>query len=486
MNNSTPLKLLLPIVCLSTLASLSNADEPSGPAAPETEFDQIIDKAFTDKGYPSLVVGVVRGNALVYTKALGAADKKSGRAPDMDTLYRIGSISKVFTGTLLAGLREQGVVNLDDPIAKYLPEHLKLPADPRGESKIRLWHLATHTSGLPRQPINVQPAGGDAYNNYSEELLYAGLGKMRLENPVGATMQYSNLGAALLGHVLSRAAKKPYEKLLHELILIPLEMKSTTLQPTDEQRQRFAIGYGDDGTPVTEWNLGVLAPAGAIFSTVNDMAKFVSWQLRAGDADVSPLSGGALQVAHSVHAMSDDFSNGFGLGWIIRPPQDGAPKIVWHNGGTAGHRSCVLLAPGADVGVIVFTNCGTEVDSLARKLMLAALPAYGETPSETVDPELLRIAKALVPYFVTEPADDFTELFHPSFLKAIPADQIKPIFIQLATLHGPAQSVTVERGNSNFEGLAKFRFKNDAIVRVQLIIDAAEPARIVGAQVLPG
>ncbi|MGE3182373.1 MAG: serine hydrolase domain-containing protein [Phycisphaerae bacterium] len=474
--------LLVNSIVFSTFAA-----QPKNSADPNAaQFDQLIEKSFSENKFPSVVVGVVRGNALVYTKALGEADKSAKRVTTLDTFYRIGSVTKVFTSTVLAGLREQGVVKLDDPIAEYLPEHVKVPTDPRGEAKIRLWHLATHTSGLPRQPINVQPNGTDAYNNYSEELLYEGLTNMRLENPVGATMQYSNLGVGLLGHVLSRAAKKPYRDLVREMIFDPLEMKSTTFELSDEQRKIFSIAYGDDGNPAGEWNLGVLEPAGGIYSTLNDMAKFVSWQLKAGQPDVKPLGGGALQLMQNTHAAQDDFKRCAGLGWLIRPPQNDEPLIIWHNGGTAGHRSSVMLSPAHGVGVIVLTNCGKQVDSLAKDLMLAAIKTYGEENTEPVDPELMRIAKALVPFFVPEPSSGFEEYFHPSFLAEVPADQIRPILVQLATENGPAQGVTVERTDSNFEGIARYRFENNQEVRIQLIIDAGNPARIVGALVLPG
>src|SRR5262249_5694080 len=156
---------------------------------------------------------IVRQQDLVYAKSFGLADRRNFQAATVHTLYRIGSITKVFTTTLLAMLRDRGAVRLDDPVANYLPSEVKLPTDPRGAPAITLRHLATHSSGLPSLPPNLVPKGEDPYGGYSVDALYAGLAQIRLVVPIGAGENYSNLGMGLLGHALERAAGMPYEEM---------------------------------------------------------------------------------------------------------------------------------------------------------------------------------------------------------------------------------------------------------------------------------
>src|SRR5262245_55318205 len=146
-------------------------------AADDANIDKRLQDEFAKRELPSISVGVIRDGRLDYTKSLGMADRAAKREANADTIYRIGSISKVFTATLLAALRDQGVVRLDDPIAKYVPSGIKLPTDPRGLPEITLRHLATHSSGLPRLPINLAQRGEDPYAGYAADALLEGLAR---------------------------------------------------------------------------------------------------------------------------------------------------------------------------------------------------------------------------------------------------------------------------------------------------------------------
>ncbi len=371
----------LEVVLLGTVGSLG----PSAAVAAEGgKIDVDAVEAFVagqlrEGDYPSLSVGVVRDQELVFARAYGLADRENGREATADSLYRIGSITKVFTATLLCMLRDEGVLRLDDPVSKYLPDSVKLPGDPRGAPHITLRHLATHASGLPRQPVNLTPDGDDVYAGYTVSQLYEGLGRVELAFPTGSRYQYSNLGFGLLGHVLERAAGRPYEELLKERLLTRLGMMKTGITLSQEQQALVTIGYrGDDlQDPAPVWDLGCLAGAGALVSSVPDLAKFVALQMRAGQADVQPVSGGTLTELRTPQRLTERWKGGVGLGWHVNPTE-GIGDVVWHNGGVAGHYSFLGFNLERKLGVIVLTNGARSVDGVAAALL--ALVADAQTP----------------------------------------------------------------------------------------------------------
>jgi CubicO group peptidase (beta-lactamase class C family) len=165
--------------------------------------------------------------------------------PDGGTIFEIGSVTKVFTGLLLADLAEEGLVGLEDPLASYLPSSVRVLT--RGERPITLGDLASHASGLPRNPKGTLGRWlGDRHNPYaglSVQELYAGLARTRLRRRPGERVRYSNLGGGLLGQALAGAAGQPYEQLVRQRICRPLGMADTMITPTGEQTARLATGH---------------------------------------------------------------------------------------------------------------------------------------------------------------------------------------------------------------------------------------------------
>src|SRR5687767_12715314 len=181
----------------------------------------LIERVDAQQQSVDLVVGVIEpaGSRVV-------SYGKSGL--DGDTLFEIGSITKVFTSLLLADMIQKGEVALTDPVAKYLPETVRMPE--RGGKKITLEHLATHTSSLPRLPANMFPRDpANPYADYTTGQLYEFLSSTELMRDIGEKYEYSNLGVGLLGHALARRAGMSYETLVRMRILEPLGMKSTTI-----------------------------------------------------------------------------------------------------------------------------------------------------------------------------------------------------------------------------------------------------------------
>lgn len=308
------------------------------------------------------------------------------RPVDGDTIFEIGSITKVFTTLLLAEMAQCGEVGLDDPVAKYLPETVRVPE--RDGRQITLTDLATHTSGLPRLPDNFDPADPEnPYADYSVEHLYAFLSGYTLPRDIGSEYEYSNLAMGLLGHALARRAGTDYGTLLHERILAPLGMSSTADTVHGQMKNRLANGHDSSLAPVASWDLPTLAGAGALLSSVNDLLNFVELLLGNGPA---PLAS-ALATTLATRRPMDTPNNQTGLGWVISGKGD--DQLIWHNGGTGGYRSFLGFMPAKGVAVVALSNTSTEigVDDIGNHLLDRShplAPPPKKRVAVSVDPEV--------------------------------------------------------------------------------------------------
>jgi len=225
--------------------------------------------------HAGIVVGIRRGGDQ-WVAGYGSFDAGQ-RPPDEDAVFDIGSTTKVFTTLVLAEMVVRGEVALDDPAQKYLPGTLQMPRW-RGQ-EITLFHLATHTSSLPRLPANLWKTIKDQanpYANYQVSDLYEFLSGYKLKRPIGSRVEYSNLGMGLLGHILGLVAGKSYEELVSEHILRPLGMKNTSITLSPDQQGRLAPGHTSRGKVTANWDIPTLAGAGALRSTVGDLLRFLA------------------------------------------------------------------------------------------------------------------------------------------------------------------------------------------------------------------
>ncbi|HEY5800905.1 MAG TPA: serine hydrolase domain-containing protein, partial [Burkholderiaceae bacterium] len=252
-------------------AGLARADD--SPAAIQKILQERID---IGKKATGVVVGMVDAKGPRVTSYGAVA---AGGAPvDGDTVFEIGSVSKTFTATLLADMVQRGEVALDDPISKYLPASVKTPK--RDGKEITLLDLATQTSGLPRMPSNFAPKDKqNPYADYTAEQMYAFLSSFELTRDIGSKYEYSNLGVGLLGHILALRAGTDYATLVQQRITGPLGMASTAIVLTPAMQTRLAAGHNRTLARVPGWDMNVLAGAGAIRSTVNDMLKYAAANL---------------------------------------------------------------------------------------------------------------------------------------------------------------------------------------------------------------
>ena len=283
-----------------------------------------------------------------------------GPPPSNDTVYEIGSITKAFTGIVLADMVLNNEITFETTIGELLPGN-EYSAEAR---RITVGQIATHSSGLPRLPANLMESVKDQTNPYAHYTTDHLTAFLRSYKPASEkpTPEYSNLGFGLLGHALATKAGKPYEALVTERVLAPLDMRDTVITLTASHRSRLAPGHAN-GKVTSNWDIPTLAGAGALRSTPADMAKILAALIDPPDSRV----GRAIRTARQPRADLAP-ERRIGLGWITNTGGK-AGDVVWHNGGTGGYRSFIGAVPDAKVGLVVLTNAQANPDPIAMKAL---------------------------------------------------------------------------------------------------------------------
>ena len=309
-----------------------------------------------------------KGVAVVLVDANGirvvtAGIARGSEAVKPDDLFEIGSVTKTFTGLLLAIADEKGEAKLDDPVEKFLPNNIKLRDT--ADMPIRMVDLATQRSGLPRLATNMQPKDPkNPYADYTEQDLLDFVKNFRAVSARNEKYEYSNIGFGLLGYALMRAAKaKSFEALLSEQILKPLNRTSTTSDPP-RFVDRLAQPYDSNVRPTPAWDLPTAhAAAGAIRATAGDMGRYI--EAMAGLKQTTLAS--AISLATTMREQGPNRINPIGLAWM-RLPFD-KREFMNHDGGTFGSSSSLMVDRAAREGVFIVANTSTLLTDIAIHLM---------------------------------------------------------------------------------------------------------------------
>ncbi len=373
--STTPRHALLALCALATVlagAARAAAQQPPAPGVgdafpSDSAVLAILRERVEQKRSAGIVVEMLEPDGR--TRIVAWGDPGPGRpALDGSSVFEIGSITKVFTATVLADMVLKGEVSLDDPVQKYLPDRVTMPT--RNGKQITLGMLSEQNSGLPRMPSNFDPKDpANPYADYGPDEMYDFLSGYQLTRDPGESFEYSNLGVGLLGHVLALRAGMSYEDLVRSRILEPLGMTHTAITLTPWMKDHLVLGHDEQGDVVPNWDLSVLAGAGAIRSTAIDMLKFVSANLH---PERGPLEK-AMAFAHEERAPAGAPNVVIGLNWISL--HAGSDTIVWHNGGTGGYRTYAGIVPSRNVGVVVLTNSGgAGADDIGMHLLSPQIP----------------------------------------------------------------------------------------------------------------
>src|SRR5687768_15042206 len=246
------IKTRLPRRIVLALALLAPAAAHAQHFPPDDDVRAMLRYLVEDGETPGIVLGLLEADGTTRILSWGSGGPNA-RPVGSRSVFEIGSITKVFTGILLADMVERGEVSLSDPVARYLPEGVKVPS--RNGREITLLDLATHHSSLPRMPGNLPQDPSNPYPPYAMEEMYAFLAQHELRRDIGAEFEYSNMGVALLGEALARRAGGTWDEVVRERVLEPLEMRMTSTVVAGEMAEWNTQGRDEDGgvAPYRGW-----------------------------------------------------------------------------------------------------------------------------------------------------------------------------------------------------------------------------------------
>lgn len=449
-----------------------------------------IDAFFATNKPPSIAVAVIVDGEVRLSRLLGWADVAGKVAPTPQTLYRIGSITKTFTTALALSLRDEGKLSLDAPAEFYWPELAQVVYPSPDSPRFTLRHLLTHSSGLPRIG-NFDYTKPDS--KVSDAVLLSALTEAQLDSAPGTRYVYSNFGMSLVGFFAGRMSSEgSLRAALAQRVTAPLGMTNTTFDPGSITGAALATGYADAASlavaPV--WSLGASEGAGGLWSSLDDMARWVVFQLGAWPPrpgpELGPLRRATLREQHvtsfpnelktSLEGSTPAASaSGVGLGWHTAQSCE-LEHLVEHGGAIDGFRATVAFAPERGFGVVVLSNAiDTRVSTLQGelvKLAAAALPAREQRPS----PQLVTALSAFGDSLGSCPASAYEALFDRSFRAAITPEQHAALCADLSSRHGRCQLGETLRLNTANSGEFSLRCERGALRASAVVhIEDGEP-----------
>ncbi len=367
------------LACLSSFLSAAQVVTAAPVNFTEAEINGVktyLHDTFTQSN-ACMVIGLLDESGS-RTFGAGSLDNGTSNKPNGDSVFFIGSVSKIFTALLLQEADRRGEVKLDDPVAKYLPASVKMPT--HSGKQITLLDLATHSAGFPINPDNM--TGQDEkeqYESYTAEKMYAYLSSYKLNRDPGTEFEYSNLGMALLGHVMALRSGTDFESLVVKRIARPLKMNSTCITATPEMKSRLAMGHDASGNPSPPLKFQAYSPAGDIHSTANDLLKFLSAQVGLTSSSLTPLMEKTHVIrftdTHGIPAVPGLGSFGrTAMDWVDRGAyQPRGMELLGHAGGAGSYHAWIGFDKKQRRGVVVLSTANDlSVEALGWNLLQRA------------------------------------------------------------------------------------------------------------------
>jgi CubicO group peptidase (beta-lactamase class C family) len=430
-----------------------------------------IESQLAYSGLPALSAGILHDQELVWARGFGLASLERREPATPDTLYRIASITKLFTATALLQLRDAGKLRLDDPLAAHLPWFGIQPAQADAPA-ITIRHLLTHAAGLPREaPF---PYWADGRFPTGAEIRES-VGRQRAVLPPDVRWKYSNLGLTLAGEVVAAASGQPYAAYVRERILEPLGMRDTLVESPPPDHPGLAAGYtrrlpgreARERAPHTDTR--GLIPAANITTSVRDLARFAMLQLRDGPAGGAQiLRGSTLREMQRIHWLAPDWKAGWGLGFHVW--REEGRTFVGHGGRLRGYRTVLQLCPAERVGVIIMTNADDAVPLVyAAKAFQWVAPAIARAaappPAARPDPAWQRYVGRY-----RSPWGDSQVLVHEGGLLMLDPSQPDPLptASRLVPAGEHAFRIDTEDGYGSHGELVVFELDGDRVRRVRV------------------
>lgn len=396
-----------------------------------------VSRAFADKeSIPGVVGGIVQDGRLVHVTALGLADREAGRAVTRATAFRIASMTKSVTALAILSLRDRGKLTLDAPLASYVPQFAAVVPATRDSAPVTVRHLLTHTAGF----VTDDP-WGDRMLGMTPAALDALIATGRLfARPPGLAFEYSNLGYALLGRVLTNVSGEPYQSFIGRTLLAPLGMVRTTFDAHAASREDFALPYRCDDGAFSRERLepdGEVGAMGGLSTTADDYARYVAFLLSAWPARDDPEGGPVrrssvreMVLFHAPPFQPDPVdgkpgpASAYGFG-LVDAADAALGRRLHHPGGLPGYGSHMLFLPDAGVGVFAFGNRTyapmSRLTVKVAEIFQAAHPkAAAKAPPKTPSPWLKRAVEDVLAAYAAGRIEQAATPFAVNFLLDTP------------------------------------------------------------------
>lgn len=383
------------IVAATLAATAAHAQQPASHPRVRQAIDLMKIWLDAQRDYmeiPGMSVSVVRDQDVVWRAGFGYADRERQVRATPSTLYSICSISKLFTSIGLMQLRDAGKVRLDDPLARHL-DWFKIKRADSLAPEITLAGILTHSAGLPRESAHPYWTGPDFAFPTRQQIIER-IAEQETLYPAHEYFQYSNLGLTLAGEVITAVSGQSYEQYVQRNILEPLGLRSTFPEMPEQYRGgRLATGYSainrqGTRTPVAFFSARGIAPAAGYASTVEDLARFASWQFQVldGKGGEHVLKRNTLREMQRVHWVDPDFETMWGLGFAVW--RSGDKRVVGHGGSCPGFRSQLLLDPAEKIAAIVMANAqGINTGQFADRIYQIIAPALKAATKDSAAPK---------------------------------------------------------------------------------------------------
>ena len=352
-----------------------------------------VEALFRREGLPGLSAGIVSDQELVWSAGYGAVDQATGNVPSASTLYRVASVTKTFTAGAILQLRDAGRLSLDDPLHVHRPEFGQTRGPRDMLEQVTLRRMLSHHAGLTTEaPLPCW----DALVFPTRDALRDVLPRLEVVIPPATAFKYSNLAFGLLGEVVTRTAGVPFEEYLRSEILAPLGMNSSGLRMSPQKQPRLAVGYsplpGGSFEHAPHVQLEGLAACGQLYSSVEDLARWIALQFRTATEDRKPvLVGATIDEMHRPQFLEPDWSVGYCLGW--RATRTGNHVYHGHGGGIPGFASYILFSKPYRLGVILLSNVWPHpgllnaATEIAEFLIESGWPVHAEPDSAAQAPQ---------------------------------------------------------------------------------------------------
>ncbi len=343
-----------------------------------TIVEQQVGPAVDAKLFPGAMIGIYKDGETSFFP-IGTLNFDQDESPNEDTLYEIGSISKVFTGVLFTDSIRRGEIERDTLVNDLLPDGFEVQS--KDGEELRLWHLTSHTSGWPTAPSNLAPTDGEnPFFGYTQEMMFEAVNSMELQRAPGTEFEYSNFAVGLLGTLVSLNVDGEYESLVIERILEPLGIEDFTIDLNDEQRTRLAPATAAGRVTKSWGKTGPMDPAGMWITSAPSLLKFAIANI---DDEQSEINESLSMARETLFEISEHGKMCYG--WLRSADQ----STYWHNGMTGGYTSYMATNPKHDVAIVLLTNGVAMETTMIGEKLIQAVMGMNPDPVSFDDIELL-------------------------------------------------------------------------------------------------